>query len=101
MQIVYFKLLGSPKAELDNYLHYHYKFLEKILMNDLKFIIISIRIFTISKKRKRSRFLIKRWHLSCHCKHKRVLRPISTNLRNGVIFSQTTPRIVTHEAGIS
>ena len=36
-------------------------------------------------------------HLSCHCKNKRVLPPISTNTWNvmGAIVSKTIPRIVT------
>ena len=46
--------------------------------------------------RKQPRFSIKRWHLTCHWKNKRVLPPISTNTWNviGAIVSQTIPRIV-------
>lgn len=42
------------------------------------------------------RFLIERWHLSCHCKHTRVLCLVGTNMWNvkDAIVSQTVPRIV-------
>ena len=40
------------------------------------------------------RFLIERWHLSCLCKHTRVLCLVGTNMWNvkGAIVSQTVPR---------